>query len=157
MRTMELVVDRFAPKRDYTIGRLYVDGRLYCDTLEDEIRDANKNGKFDNGEKKVYGETAIPYGGYEVKFTYSPKFSKKSAYTSFIKNGLMPEICNVPQFTGIRIHGGNTDKDTYGCLLVGKNKVVGKLVDSLVTFKKLYELLYQHVVTNNGKCYIIFK
>ena len=157
MRTMNLVVERFALKSTYTIGRLLVDGAVYCDTLEDKVRDTNKNGKFDNGERKEYGETAIPYGGYEVKFTYSPKFSKKSAYKAFIKNGLMPEICNVPQFTGIRIHGGNTDKDTYGCLLVGKNRVVGKLVDSLACFKPLYEKLYNHIVVNKGKCYILFK
>lgn len=108
---MNLVVERFALKKGYTIGRLFVDGIQYCDTLEDEVRDENRNGVFDNGEKKVYGESAIPYGGSEVKFTYSPKFSRKSAYKAFIKDGLMPEICNVPHFTGIRIHGGNTDKD----------------------------------------------
>jgi len=157
MSIMELKVKRIAIKNTYTIGRLYVDGTRYCDTLEDKVRDRDKSGKFDNGEVKVYGESAIPYGRYEVKFTYSPKFSKKSAYKKFMVNGLMPEICKVPHFTGIRIHGGNTDKDTYGCLLVGKNTIVGKLTESLACFEPLYKLLYRHCVTENGKCYISFE
>ena len=157
MKTMELVVERFALKQNYTIGKLLINGTKFCDTLEDKVRDTNRNGRFDNGEQKVYGETAIPYGKYEVKFTFSPKFSKKSVYKGFIKDGLMPEICDVPQFTGVRIHGGNTDKDTYGCLLVGQNKIVGRLIDSLFYFKMLYRTLYEHVVTNKGKCYITFK
>ena len=154
---MELVVERFALRPNYTIGRLLIDGKKYCDTLEDKVRDTNKNGEFDNGESKVYGETAIPYGKYELKYTFSPKFSKKSAYKAFIKNDLMPEICNVPQFTGVRIHGGNTDKDTYGCLLVGRNTVVGRLTNSLDCFRPLYEMLYQRIVVNKEKCYIIFR
>lgn len=157
MKDLEMTVERFALKERYTIGRLFVDGKRFSDTLEDKVRDVNKSGKFDNGEKKVYGETAIPYGRYEVKFTYSPKFSKKSSYTAFIKNGLMPEICNVPEFTGIRIHGGNSELDTYGCLLVGKNTIVGKLTGSMACFMSLYEVLYRHIVVNKGKCYITFK
>ena len=157
MKMMELVVERVAIKKTYTIGRLYIDGKRYCDTLEDKVRDLNKNGRFDNGEAKVYGETSIPYGRYEVRMTYSPKFSKKAAYKAFMKNGLLPEICDVPQFTGIRIHGGNTDKDTYGCLLVGRNTIVGQLTESLACFKPLYRMLYEHCFINNGKCYITFK
>ena len=66
---MEIVVKRIALKPTYTIGKLYIDGEYFCDTLEDTVRDLNKNGKFDNGEKKVYGETAIPYRKYEIKWT----------------------------------------------------------------------------------------
>ena len=83
---MELIVQRIAQKQTYTIGRLYVDGERYCDTLEDKVRDINRNGVFDNGEKKVYGETAIPFGKYEIKMTFSPKFSQKSAYTLSIRS-----------------------------------------------------------------------
>lgn len=157
MKTMELVVERFALKPTYTIGRLLIDGTKYCDTLEDKVRDINKNGKFDNGEKKVYGETAIPYGRYEVKMTFSPKFSQKAAYKAFIKSGLMPEICNVSEFSGVRIHGGNFAKDTLGCLLVGKNTIVGGLTQSLDMFKPLYKKLYEHLVVNKGKCFITYK
>lgn len=82
---MKLTLKRIALRSTYTIGRLYVDGNYFCDTLEDTVRDLNKNGKFDNGEKKVYGKTAIPYGTYEIKWTYSPRFKK---YT--------PQLMNVP-------------------------------------------------------------
>lgn len=153
---MKIVVDRRYPKSNYTIGLLYIDGRYFCDTLEDKVRDLNKNGKFDNGEKKVYGQTAIPYGNYEVKMTYSPKFSKKKAYTAFIKNGLMPEIMNVDLFVGVRIHGGNTVKDTLGCLLVGKNRIKGGLVNSLATFKILYKKILDEI-ESGGKVIITFK
>ena len=105
---MKLTLNRIALRSTYTIGRLYVDGNYFCDTLEDTVRDLNKNGKFDNGEKKVYAKTAIPYGTYEIKWTYSPRFKK---YT--------PQLMNVPSFEGIRIHAGNSSTDTEGCLLLG--------------------------------------
>ena len=108
---MKLTLKRIALRSTYTIGRLYIDGNYFCDTLEDTVRDLNKNGKFDNGEKKVYAKTAIPYGTYEIKWTYSPRFKK---YT--------PQLMNVPSFEGIRIHVGNTSSDTEGCLILGENK-----------------------------------
>lgn len=78
-------------------------------------------------ETKVYGQTAIPTGEYQITITYSNRFKK-----------LMPLLNNVPGFAGIRIHTGNTDKDSDGCILVGKNKVVGKVLESKVTYQKLY-------------------
>jgi len=150
---MNIVVERKYPRDTYTIGKLYIDGQYFCDTLEDKVRDLNKNGVFDNGEKKVYGETAIPYGSYEVKMTFSPKFSQRKAYTAFIKSGLMPEIMNAHLFTGVRIHGGNSAKDTLGCLLVGKNKIKGRLVDSLATFKVLYKKIWD--ATNRAERVVI--
>ena len=104
---MNIVLKRIALRDTYTIGKLYIDGKYICDTVEDKVRDINKNGKFDEGEKKVYGQTAIPYGTYEVKWTYSPRFKK-----------YMPEILNVPSFSGIRIHSGNTAADSLGCIIV---------------------------------------
>ena len=73
---MKIKLKRIALKKDYTIGKLYIDDVYFCDTLEDAVRDLNKNGKFDNGEKKIYCQTAIPYGTYEVKWTYSHRFKK---------------------------------------------------------------------------------
>ena len=127
---MKLTLKRIALRSTYTIGRLYVDGNYFCDTLEDTVRDLNKNGKFDNGEKKVYAKTAIPYGTYEIKWTYSPRFKK---YT--------PQLMNVPSFEGIRIHAGSTPADTAGCLLLGENKKVGMVLNSRVTINKFYPII----------------
>ena len=104
------------------------------------MRDLNKNGKFDNGEKKVYGQTAIPYGTYEITMKVkSPKFSQKAAYA--FCGGYLPRLLNVPEFEGILIHIGNYPKDTEGCILVGKNTVVGAVMDSTATFRSLYPIL----------------
>ena len=127
---MNIILKRIALRDTYTIGKLYIDGKYICDTVEDKVRDINKNGKFDEGEKKVYGQTAIPYGTYEVKWTYSPRFKK-----------YMPEILNVPNFSGIRIHSGNTAADSLGCIIVGENKVVGKVINSRATVTKLYPII----------------
>ena len=127
---MNITLKRIALRDTYTIGKLYIDGKYICDTVEDKVRDINKNGKFDDGEKKVYGQTAIPYGTYEVKWTYSPRFKK-----------YMPEILNVPSFSGIRIHSGNTAADSLGCIIVGENKVVGKVINSRATVNKLYPII----------------
>ena len=108
---MKLTLKRIALRPTYTIGKLYIDDVYFCDTIEDTVRDLNKNGKLDNGEKKIHSKTAIPYGTYEIKWTYSPRFKK---YT--------PQLMNVPSFEGIRIHAGNTSADTEGCLILGKNK-----------------------------------
>lgn len=127
---MKITLKRIALKDTYTIGKLYIDGEYFCDTLEDKVRDLNKNGVFDNVEKKIYGETAIPYGTYNIKWTYSNKFKK-----------YMPLIENVPSFAGIRIHSGNTNADTQGCVLVGENKAVGKVLNSKNTVNKLYPII----------------
>jgi hypothetical protein len=122
---MKLEVKRIAKKADYTIGKLYVDGEYFCDTLEDKVRDLSK-------EKKVYGQTAIPAGTYKVEMVYSPKFSPR------FDGAKLPLIKDVSQFSGILIHSGNTKEDTSGCILVGKNKIVGGLIDSR---KAMIELL----------------
>ena len=127
---MKLTLNRIALRQTYTIGKLYIDGKYFCDTLEDTVRDTNKSGKFDNGEQKIKGKTAIPYGTYEIKWTYSPRFKK---YT--------PQLMNVPSFEGIRIHSGNSSTDTEGCLLLGENKKVGMVLNSRATINKFYQLI----------------
>lgn len=94
---MELKVEREHGNLDYTGGKLYIDDLFQCYTLEDQER-----------EDKIYGETAIPLGRYEVILTMSQRF-----------NRLLPLLQDVPNFSGVRIHGGNTAKDTEGCILVG--------------------------------------
>ena len=127
---MKLTLKRIALRPTYTIGKLYIDDVYFCDTIEDTVRDINKNGKFDNGEKKIHSKTAIPYGTYEIKWTYSPRFKK---YT--------PQLMNVPSFEGIRIHAGNTSADTEGCLILGENKQVGKVLNSRATINKFYPII----------------
>lgn len=127
---MELRVERLWPRDSYTIGRLYVNGEFFSNTLEDKVIDVNKNGVFDGNEKKVYGESAIPYGTYKVIFNESPKFGRK-----------LPRLLNVPHFEGILIHPGNTAKDSLGCILVGKNTSKGMLTESRATSDKLNKLI----------------
>ncbi len=120
---MKLKVERLWKKPRYTVGRLYVDGKFFCNTLEDTVRDLNR-------ERKVPGKTAIPYGEYKVVFNWSPKFGRN-----------LPRLLNVPAFEGILIHPGNTADDSSGCILVGKNTEVGRLTESRYTSDKLNVLV----------------
>jgi hypothetical protein len=146
---MKLVLKRIAKKSNYTIGKLYVDGTYFCDTLEDTDRGLSDSMKITEIQsKKVYGETAIPTGVYDVTLNvYSPKFGAKSFYKE-VCNGYLPRLLNVKGFDGILIHSGNKPTDTLGCILVGENKAVGQVLNSQTTFKKLYTALKQAV--DNG-------
>ena len=127
---MEWSLIRKTFKEDYTIGKLMIDGEKLCDTLEDcvrDLKDYDHDGKFDN---KVYGKTAIPCGRYQVIVTWSPKFKKR-----------LPELLKVPGFTNIRIHSGNDEKHTEGCILVGDNLQKGKLVNGGYYQTKLVEMI----------------
>lgn len=138
---MELLLKRIALKDTYTIGKLYVNGTYFCDTIEDKVRDLNKDGDLnDVGEGKIPSLTAIPYGKYEITLKIkSPKFSLKSSYSWC--GGYLPRLVGVPYFEGILIHAGNTADSSAGCILVGENKVKGQVINSMVTLKKLYPIL----------------
>lgn len=130
---MRLTVIRIANRPTYCIGKLYIDGKYFCDTLEDVDRGLDDAMDEQTIKKlKVKGETAIPTGIYQVLLTYSPKYKR-----------IMPLINNVKGYSGIRIHSGNTNKDTEGCLLVGKNKEVGKVLESRITYNALFKRLQQ--------------
>ena len=118
---MNIIIKRIFKGPDYTIGRLSIDGKYFCDTLEDTVR---KPGV------KIPGKTALPAGKYKIELTESLRFKK-----------LMPRLKDVPGFTGVLIHPGNTAQDTEGCILVGKNRVKGKVLDSRETFQKLFKIL----------------
>lgn len=140
---INLNLDRIFLGSHYTIGRLYVDGILFSDTLEDVSRDLNHDGDLDDpGEEKIWGETSIPYGRYRVEVTYSPKFRR-----------LLPLIYNVWGFIGIRIHRGRYPSHTSGCVLVGENRIKGQLLNSEYYEKKLTNLLYQYQLAG-GQIYI---
>ena len=128
---MRLTLMRIANRPTYCIGKLYIDGVYFCDVLEDTDRGLkDEMSEEEILSKKVKGETAIPTGIYPITLTYSPKYKKN-----------MPLINNVKGYSGIRIHSGNTHKDTEGCLLVGRNKEVGKVLYSRVTYNALYNIL----------------
>ena len=127
---MKLRLERKYFKKTYTIGNLYINGSFFSNTLEDKNRDVNKNGKFDNGETKIYGETCIPFGTYKVILTMSSKFKRE-----------LPRLLNVPSFEGVLIHRGNTAKDSAGCILVGENKAVGKVLNSTPYEEKLVKMM----------------
>ncbi len=128
---MEILLQRVAKRDKYTIGKLYINDQYFCDTLEDTDRGLTQSMTEQQiKSKKVYGETAIPTGIYRVIISYSNRFKKQ-----------MPLLLNVPGFAGIRIHTGNTEKDSLGCILVGKNKAVGKVLESRDTYNKLFSIL----------------
>jgi hypothetical protein len=123
---MRLLINRYLTNDVCTISHLYINNLYFCDVLEDKYRGDNL---YEN--KKVYGKTAIPCGIYKVILTKSNRFGI-----------ITPEILKVPFFEGIRIHSGNTDKDTDGCLLVGKKlPEINFVKDSRKTFKELMSKL----------------
>lgn len=138
---MELILKRIALRSEYTIGKLYVDGEYVADTIEDTVRDLDKDGKFANGEVKIPGKTAIPYGRYEITMKVkSPKYSNFSKYSWAKKyDGYLPRLLNVSQFDGVLMHVGNSALDSEGCIIVGENKVVGKVINSVNTFRRLMD------------------
>lgn len=141
---MELLLKRIARRDTYTIGHLYIDGMYFCDTIEDKDRGLRQDMQPSViSATKRKGVTAIPMGRYRVTLDVkSPKFSmKKYEKTYGFCEGYLPRLINVPGFEGVLIHVGNTARDTDGCLLVGKNTRVGKVLESRVTFVKLYERL----------------
>lgn len=125
---IKIVRDTFTDKS--TIGKLYIDGKYFCDTLEDKVR-----------EKKEKGITAIPKGVYDTVLNYSNRFKK-----------IMPQLLNVPNFEGIRIHNGNTAENTDGCILLGKRQgkdFVGNSKKAYSSFMEIVNLFYKQ--NPNGK------
>lgn len=124
---MKIIVERFNSGSDDTLGRIYINGKLVGYTIEDEFR-----------EVKVKGETRIPAGTYKVGKRYSPKFTPRFGHD-------MLWIKDVPGFEYILIHTGNTEKDTDGCLIVGKKigKLDGKraVLDSKIAYKEIYPVI----------------
>ena len=137
-----MILERIAKRKTYTIGRLYIRRQVvdeyltgtedgyFCDTLEPTWRD------YANGAYKVKGRSAIPEGRYAVVISYSPKFK-----------AWLPILLGGPEFNrkwqGIRIHAGNCSEDTEGCILVGKNREVGKVLDSRIWVHRLKQKIVE--------------
>lgn len=138
---MKIFVKRIAKLPTYTIGKLYINNNYICDVLEDADRALRQGMSLDEIKKrKVYGETAIPTGTYNITMdVISPKFKDKSWAKPY--GGKIPRLLNVPGFDGVLMHVGNTEKDSLGCLLVGENKIKGQVINSTATFHRLMSIL----------------
>lgn len=136
---MKLTVHRKYRQNAYTIGDLYVNGKKFCNTLEDTDRGLMQADPIEHIRAvKVPGETAIPVGTYKVAMNIvSPKYHAVDFYKRLC-GGKVPRLQDVPGFEGILIHAGNTAADTEGCVLVGQNTEKGMVTNSRATFAELY-------------------
>ncbi len=130
---MELKLTRDICGETCTEGILTVDGEFAAWTLEDVVRAPNE---------KIPGETAIPDGRYRVIVNNSPRFGRD-----------LPLLLDVPNFEGIRIHSGNTAKDTEGCILVGRKRVPGAVQESRAAFDPLFSQIVA-ALRNNDEVWI---
>lgn len=139
---MQLVLERKWKKSDYTIGILLIDNKKFCEVIEDKDRGLKDSMTTEQIKLiKKPNMTAIPTGTYDVTLdVFSSKFGNIPFYKK-VCNGKLPRLLNVKGFEGILIHCGNTQLDTSGCLIVGENKVKGKVINSKITFEKLYNIL----------------
>ena len=139
---MELVLERKWKKSDYTIGILLIDNKKFCEVIEDKDRGLKDSMTTEQIKLiKKPNMRAIPTGTYDVTLdVFSSKFGNIPFYKK-VCNGKLPRLLNVKGFEGILIHCGNTQLDTSGCLIVGENKVKGKVINSKITFEKLYNIL----------------
>jgi hypothetical protein len=130
---LKLIRREFSDKS--TIGELFIEGKFFCFVLEDKDRGLNQEMDLLVIKMlKVLGKTCIPYGRYEIAITFSNKFQKQ-----------MPLLLHVPGYEGIRIHVGNSDIDTLGCLLVGKKKTKDKITESTLAFNELFVMLESYL------------
>ena len=144
---ISLKLKRIAKKPTYTIGKLYLNGEYFCDTLEDTDRGLSQIMPLEQiMAKKIKNQTAIPTGTYVIDMnTVSPKYSNFSKYPwAKPYDAKIPRLKAVPGYLGVLIHPGNTNADTSGCILVGENKVVGKVINSQLTWKKLMAKLVKN-------------
>lgn len=133
---MKLLLKRKFKGDTYTIGDLFIDGKFFCNTLEDKVRilpllcHETAQGRACKCKEKVYVQTAIPAGTYKITMEHSPKFKR-----------VLPYLHDVPHFLGILVHSGNDESASSGCLLVGKNTVKGKVLESRATSDALNKIL----------------
>ena len=152
---MKIDIDRKYKKATYTISNLTINGKWFCNVIEDTDRnlDNSMSAVHIQKVKDVNGNdinddaiTAIPRGTYKVTLdVVSPKFSKKDYYKKFC-NGKLPRLLNVPGFDGVLMHCGSTAKSSAGCLILGYNKIKGGVIDS----KKAFETVYKELLKDKN-------
>jgi len=145
---MNIIVERAWKKDTYTIGKLIIDGKRICETIEDKDRGLTDNMSVDDiKKKKVYGETAIPAGTYTISMNVvSPKFKSRAWAKKY--GGIVPRILNVKGFDGVLLHPMNTAKDSYGCIGMGRNTAVGKVTNSTYWF---YYIMDNYLIPAKNK------
>jgi len=131
---MNLTLIRTRGTKDFTHGKLRVNNKFFCDTIEDEERPS-----------KIWGKTAIPVGRYEIILNMSNRFKV-----------IMPLLLEVPNFAGIRIHSGNTALDTEGCILLGTFKSLGTIINSRIAYRALMKVL-RAAIADKQKIWIEIK
>lgn len=138
---MKLTIKLLANRPTYSISKLYIDDVYFCDVLEDTQRGLKQTDDLQViKSKKIYGSTAIPRGTYKITMdVVSNKFKSRSWAKPY--GGKLPRLLDVPGYEGVLIHPGNTSKDTLGCILVGKNNIVGQVTNSVNTFHTLMNKL----------------
>ena len=140
---MEITVERKYKKPAYTIDKWYINGVFFSDGLEDPDRGLTSTMTLEEiNKKKVYGQTAIPTGTYEINMnTVSPKFKDRNWAKPY--GGKLPRLLDVKGYEGVLIHVGNKAEDSLGCILCGKNTKRGQLTESTITFNRLMRILLQ--------------
>ena len=140
---MKLLLKRTDKAKDFTLGELYINGKLFCYTCEDTDRGLRQDMPVATIEKiKVKTATCIPYGKYKVTLdVVSPKYSNPKYKWAQKIGAKVPRLIDVPCYEGVLIHVGNYAKDTDGCLLVGFKKAKNGVLDSTNCFLKLYDIL----------------
>ena len=153
---MQLTLERKWKKDTYTIGKFFINGTFFSNTLEDKDRGLTSSMTLEEiNKKKIYGQTAIPSGTYEVKLTYSNRFHSRVWGKKY--NGKVPELLNVKGFGGVRIHPGNKAADTLGCILVGKNSAVSMVTNSQAYYFKLLDNYIVPAINKGEKILLTIK
>ena len=151
--SLHFIQKRIARKPKHTISNLYVDGKFICNILEDRDRGLDDSMTVEEIKSiKVYGETAIPTGTYEIILTVSPKFKKRSWARPY--SGKVPRLVDVKGFEGVLIHPFNTPEESLGCLGPGENRVVGKVLNSTANFNRIMNDFILPAVEKGEKIYI---
>ena len=140
---LHLTLFRKWKNTEYTIGQLFAGGRLICNTVEDSDRGLNMYMKEAEIKRiKIQNETAIPVGTYKLAVSVSTKFKRK-----------LIEVLNVPGYSGIRFHKGNTAKDSAGCIIPGENKVKGGVINS-THYEELLTSMVESALNNKEETYL---